>query len=569
MSTYRKGRRTARPRRRPRLLMTGGLLAGSLVVGAAGVSGVAATAGERELPLLDAVQVASFLSGDDAGRQHRDDADSRRGERSGDGAGRPEGRYGDGRDGRHDDGPGTGRHPVLKVPCDADKLVAALEKVNAQGGGSLRLAPKCTYTLTEAFDQPDDYDGGITDARQAADSAENAGGAAENPAGAAQNPAGAPVSPGATQSPAAAPANPGAAAETPGGTATTPGDAEAPAYNPADDKAGLPAIYQPITIDGAGATIERDEHAEDFRFLTVRDGGELFLRDVELRNGRSKIDGGAVYIVHGATAVIERVTVVRNTSLSAEGGGGGIFNDGNLVATDVGFFDNDAAGTAGKGGGLLNGGVLTLRDATFRHNSAKAYGGGFGNYRGAADVEDAVLVDNSAKQGGGMASFSARTKVLDTKVLGNSAEVGGGIANSDAVIVLRGMTIRDNSATVKGGGISTFQGLLPLDDSVVAGNTTDGLGGGIHAEKSNLLVRGSDVAGNEATGATSKGGGIYATAGKVSVFTSKVVGNRSTEKPGGLFVERAQVQVDDESVIRGNDPTNCAGSAVPVENCFR
>nr|WP_207915315.1 hypothetical protein [Micromonospora sp. 15K316] len=550
--------------------MTGGLLAGSLVVGAAGVSGVAAIPGERELPLLDAVQVASILGADDAGREHRDRADPRKGERSRDGAGRPDGWYGDGRDGRRNDGPGTGRHPVLKVPCDADKLVAALEKVNAQGGGSLRLAPKCTYTLTEAFDQPDDYDGGITDARQAADSAENAGGAAPSPSGSAQNPAGAAENPGAAaQNPAGVAASPSAAAENPGGAAQPPGDAEAPAYNPADDKAGLPAIYQPITIDGAGATIERDRHAEDFRFFTVRDGGELFLRDVELRNGRSKIDGGAVHIVHGATAVIERVTVVRNTSLSAEGGGGGIFNDGNLVATDVGFYDNEAAGTAGKGGGLLNGGVLTLRDATFRHNSAKAYGGGFGNYRGAADVEDAVLVDNSAKQGGGMASFSARTKVLDTKVLGNSAEVGGGIANSDAVIVLRGMTIRGNTATVKGGGISTFQGLLPLDDSVVAGNTTDGLGGGIHAEKSNLLVRGSDVAGNEAIGATSKGGGIYATAGKVSVYTSKVVGNRSTEKPGGLFVEQAQAQVDDESIIRGNEPTNCAGSTVPVENCFR
>lgn len=109
-------------------------------------------------------------------------------------------------------------------------------------------------------------------------------------------------------------------------------------------------IYQPITIDGAGATIERDVHAEDFRFFTVRDGGELFLRDVELRNGRSKIEGGAVHIVHGATAVVERVTVVGSTSLSAEGGGGGIFNDGNLVATDSRFIGNSAAGTAARAG---------------------------------------------------------------------------------------------------------------------------------------------------------------------------------------------------------------------------
>ncbi|RKF28673.1 hypothetical protein [Micromonospora globbae] len=520
MSTYQQGRRVGRPRRRSRWFLAGGLLAGSLVVGAAGAAGAAVGA----TSLLDPFPTAGVQRGDDADGDRRGGADAR--EPAGDGAGRPDGRDGDGRDAAgaprgHGDGPGTGRHPVVEVPCDAGRLVAALVKANAEGGGSLRLASKCTYTLTQAFAQPDDYDGGIRDAREAADAAE------------------------------------------------TPGDAEAPPRNPADDKAGLPVIYQPITIDGAGATIERDVHAEDFRFFTVRDGGELFLRDVELRNGRSKIEGGAVHIVHGATAVVERVTVVGSTSLSAEGGGGGIFNDGNLVATDSRFIGNSAAGTAGKGGGLLNGGVLTLRGSQFHHNSANGYGGGLGNYRGAADVENTTFVQNSAAQGGGIASFSARTKVLDTAVLGNTAQVGGGIANSDAVIVLRGMTIRDNTSTLKGGGISTVQGLLPLDDSVVAGNTTHGLGGGIYAEKSNLLVRGSDVARNGAVGAKSTGGGIHATAGQVSIYTSKVVGNNASARPGGIFAQQARVRVDDESVVAGNEPTNCVGGRVPVPHCFR
>nr|WP_245828343.1 hypothetical protein [Micromonospora avicenniae] len=536
--------------------MTGGLLAGSLVVGAVGVSGVAAAAGDTDRPIIDAAS---------------------------DRVARP--------DGRIADGPGTGRHPVVQVPCDAEKLVAALVKANAEGGGSLRLAPKCKYTLTQAFAQPDDYDGGIRDAREAADAAENAGGAAatpgavaESPAAVAESPAVVAESPGplaaspaavaespavVAESPAAVAESPGAAAETPGAVAETPGDAEAPPRNLADDKAGLPVIYQPIIIDGAGAIIERDKQAEEFRFFTVRDGGELFLRDVELRNGRSKLEGGAIHIVHGATAVVERVTFTSNTSLSKDGGGGGIFNDGNLVASDLRLVGNNAAGAEGKGGGLLNGGVLTLRDSEFRRNSANAYGGGLGNYRGAADVEGTTFTQNSAVQGGGIASFSARTKVLDTEVLGNTAKIGGGIANSDAVIVLREMTIRDNISTVKGGGISTTQGLLPLDDSVVAGNTSHGHGGGIFAEKSNLLVRGSDVTDNEAAGVTSKGGGIYGTAGQVSIYTSTVVGNNATGQPGGLFIERAQVRIDDESVITGNEQTNCVGSTTPVANCFR
>ncbi|MFC3502681.1 right-handed parallel beta-helix repeat-containing protein [Micromonospora krabiensis] len=531
MSTYQGGRRAARPRRRSRWFLAGGLLAGSLVVGVAGFNGVAATAGDRDFPVLD---LAGVLRGDDA-RPAPGGTAARPNEPSGDGAGRPDGREGDGRDGggpdrqvgraepdrQPADGPGTGRHEVVSVPCDSGKLIAALVQANAEGGGSLRLAAKCTYTLSQAFHQADEYDGGIRDAREAADAAE------------------------------------------------TPGDAEAPKHKPEDDKAGLPVIYQPITVEGDGATIARDVQAEDFRFFTVRDGGELTLRNVTLHNGRSKIEGGAVHVVHGATAVIERTTVTHSTSLSAEGGGGGVFNDGNMVVSDSTFVGNSAAGAAGKGGGLLNGGVLTLRGSRFHQNSANAYGGGLGNYRGAAEVETSTFVRNSAAQGGGLASFSARTKVFDTKVLGNSAQVGGGLANSDAVLVLRKMTIRDNTSTVNGGGISTVKGLLPLDDSVVAGNTTHGAGGGIYADKSNLLVRGSDVTGNEAVGAASKGGGIHALAGQVSVYTSRITWNAATVAPGGVFAHHARARIDDESVIVENEPTNCAGNTPAVAHCFR
>ncbi|MEK8105444.1 hypothetical protein NKG94_10405 [Micromonospora sp. M12] len=61
---------------------------------------------------------------------------------------------------------------VVSVPCDGAKLVAALVTANAEGGGELRLAPRCRYTLTEAFHETDQYDGGIRDAREAADAAE-------------------------------------------------------------------------------------------------------------------------------------------------------------------------------------------------------------------------------------------------------------------------------------------------------------------------------------------------------------------------------------------------------------
>ncbi|RKN40581.1 right-handed parallel beta-helix repeat-containing protein [Micromonospora endolithica] len=481
-------RPATRPRRRSRWLVAGGLAAGSLVVGAAGLAGVAAVAADR--PAADRASLAS--RGADGGQDDRDDRE------------RPD----------H----GLDRRDAVDVPCDPAKLIAALVRANAEGGAHLRLASECHYELTDALAERDEYDGGIRDARETADSAEN------------------------------------------------PGDAEAPPRDPAADRSGLPFVYHPITIDGEGATIARAAHAESFRLFTVRDGGELTLRHLTLANGRSTAEGGSLYVVHGGSAVIEHVTVAGNTSLSPDSGGGGMFNDGNMVVRDSTFVDNHATGAAGKGGGLLNGGVLTLASSTFRDNSAVAYGGGFGNYRGAAQVDHSVFADNTAGQGGGVASYSARTRVADSKVLGNTAQSGGGIANSDALIFLNGMEIRDNTATGNGGGIYTFQGLVPLDDSVVAGNTTVGDGGGIYAEKSNVLVRRTAVKHNGAVDPQSQGGGIFATQGQLSLFSSAVVGNRATLAPGGVLVDKARVKVD-RTDITDNQPTNCAGSTVPVATC--
>ncbi|MFC8849757.1 MULTISPECIES: hypothetical protein [unclassified Micromonospora] len=511
MFTYQGNRRATPGRRRSRWFLAGGVVAGSLVVGAAGATGVAALAANRVPGVTDQGRAAAVRDdGPDAGRWT--DEDTPGGPRRP--AGRPD-------EAGAPDGPGARRPPLLTVPCDSARLVAALVQANAEGGATVRLAPKCTYTLSHAFQQPDEYDGGIRDAREAADAAE------------------------------------------------TPGDAELPPRQPGDDNTGLPVIYQAITVEGSGATIARGGNAETFRFFTVRDGGELTLRDVVLRNGRSTAEGGSVHVVHGATAVLERTTVVGSTSVSAKEGGGGVFNDGNMVVRESRFVGNSAAGAEGKGGGMLNGGVLTMTKTEFRDNSANGYGGGLANYRGAADIATTILAHNIAGQGGGLASFSARTKVEDTRVVDNTAGAGGGIANSDAVLVLRGLVVEGNTASGNGGGISSVQGLLPMDDSVVTGNHARGNGGGIFADRSNLLVRTSEVSGNAAAGAKSTGGGIHTIAGQLSLFKSKVVGNSSTLPPGGIFADRARVRIDDASVIIENRPTNCVGSKVTIAHCFR
>ncbi|GGM19271.1 right-handed parallel beta-helix repeat-containing protein [Micromonospora yangpuensis] len=501
MSTFQRWRGTSgRPRTRTaqttrRRFLAGGLVAGSLVAGAAGLTGVAAAAGGGNV-------LGQLLA-----------APSTIGQRDADGADSPNRSHPDG-------GPAA-----VSVPCDPARLVAALVHADAQGGGTLRLAPKCTYTLTEAAFDDDRFDGGVRDAREASDQLENG----EN----------------------------------------TSNTAKTKEQIRRENSSGLPVVYHPITIEGDGATIARHPNAPEFRFFTVRDGGELKLSDVTLRNGRSVAEGGSVHVVHGGSAVLERTTITQSLSFSAEGGGGAVFNDGNLVVTDSTFTQNAATARTGRGGGLLNGGVLTVTGSTFRDNSAAAIGGGLANFRGAADIGGSTFEHNSATQGGGLASFSARTRVWDTKVTGNTAGNGGGIANSDATIALRGLTVRDNLATGDGGGVWASRGLITLDATVVTANVAHRFGGGLFTDRSNVPVRHSEITGNGAVGATSTGGGIHASGGQVSLFASRVTENRSVVAPGGIFGRNLRVNVDPRSVVTDNRPTNCQGSPAPIGNCFR
>lgn len=48
---------------------------------------------------------------------------------------------------------------------------------------------------------------------------------------------------------------------------------------------GLPAITSPITINGNGSTIERDELAPDFGILVVQPDAYLILNDVTITGG--------------------------------------------------------------------------------------------------------------------------------------------------------------------------------------------------------------------------------------------------------------------------------------------
>lgn len=411
-------------------------------------------------------------------------------------------------------------HEVTQVPCDSDELIAALVRANAAGGGTLKLTADCTYTLT-AYDEHkgrhEDHNG-----------RDNGWGGAGNGSDAVTGN---------------------------GGTGTV------------KEKSGLPLITQPIRIKGEGATITRPVNVEAFRFFTVRDGGELKLSDVTLENGRAA-EGGSIKVEFGGVAVIEHTEITQSVADSPYGGGGAIFNDGRVTLIKSRLSDNSAAGVAGRGGGILNGGILTVEKSELVDNSANGYGGAVANHRATAGISQSELTHNTAAEGGAIASYSSRTKVWASKISHNTARFGGGIAAKEGTLAVRHAKISDNIGLTHAGGIAAAGGVVAVDDSLIKANTTFGNGGGIAAQKANLIVRGTEIVRNDAVGPDSVGGGIAVDRGKLSLFDSEVSENEATNEPGGIFANKAEVKVDEETVIIKNQPTNCEGSPEEIPNCF-
>lgn len=546
MRTFREGRKDpgrfeARPpRRRSRRVLLGSLLTGALVAAAAGLFGIGPNAGTGDLTLgrLASIVTSSDQSEDGkaskGGPQQGGSPANKPGENPGarDTAdGKPEARHADekgsgdhawshGPDGDHDgphdgdrddrggdhDGDRHRDHKAIKVPCDSNKLITALVRANAESGATLRLAAGCTYLLSAYDEHTGRYES--SDGRR--------------PWGDHGNHA---------------------------------------------ERSGLPLIRKPIRIQGEGATIVRPAGAQRFRFFTVRDGGQLRLSDITLKNGR-EADGGSIKVEFGGIAVIERTEITQSVADSPHGGGGAIANEGRLTVIESKLTDNSAAGVAGRGGGILNGGLLTVEKSELSNNSANGYGGGLANNRASADVSQSEISRNTAAVGGGIASYSSRTKVWDSTVSHNTARSGGGIATREGELAVRHTKVSDNIGFDNGGGIATIEGSAAIDDSQIGTNTTFGNGGGVAARKADLNIRDTRIVRNAAAGPDTVGGGIALDGGKLSLSRSTVTENEAVDRPGGIFASQARSEVDDETVIIRNRPTNCEGSPVEIPNCF-
>ncbi|MEU2333381.1 hypothetical protein ABZ770_09005 [Streptomyces sp. NPDC006654] len=307
---------------------------------------------------------------------------------------------------------------------------------------------------------------------------------------------------------------------------------------------GLPVVDQKLTIRGNGATIVRSGNPPAaFRIFHVAAGGNLRLEDLTVRGGSTDGDGGGVLVDSRGRLTLSGVDVIDNT---ATGNGGGVAVSPNATAVVRNgwvAFDN-----AAYGGGVYSAGTLSVQGTEFSRDHARSIGGALYLAAGNTFVDASLIRRNtSAWRAGGVAdSGSASLEVSESKVANNTAagDQGGGIWNLSR--------LRLTNTEVVG--------------NVVAG--TAGVGGGIYNATGNaeLVLENSKVLTNSANGdGTSRAGGIYNNAGRVTLDHTYVRDNASRVAPGGVYTTN-QFTVRDATITR-NTPTNCAGSPVIVTGC--
>ncbi|HXH07156.1 MAG TPA: FG-GAP-like repeat-containing protein [Vicinamibacterales bacterium] len=307
-----------------------------------------------------------------------------------------------------------------------------------------------------------------------------------------------------------------------------------------------------------------------------------------IRSNSAARFGGGVLIVNGSRPVFTRSQIVGNASgtggpgIGNTGAGGGVHSHdssptfrGCLIAGNsskfaaggvfhMGVFDS-ANGTA----------MLLVEDSTVADNVAAQFspsenpseGGGIhAEDNAVATLVRARVLRNRANTGGGLNAYRARYDIVDSVVEANEAAggFGGGIAATSnnvapspvrpaSVVNLTGSLVRNNTAA-SGGGIAvvgdyycggstptcrSIKASLSLATTAVDGNRSSNLGGGILLDRADLVAWSSLLVRNSVSGGTTPfGGGIVVSAGSAAIIdATTVAGNSAGQYGGAVFLD--------------------------------
>lgn len=204
-------------------------------------------------------------------------------------------------------------------------------------------------------------------------------------------------------------------------------------------QSALPIFYNDMTIEGNGATIQRDANAPPMSLVVIY-SNTLTLNNLVLRGASTaglNGAGGAVF-VYGGKVNINNSTITGNT---ADDSGGGLANSGIATITDSTLSDNQAR----VGGAISNNGTLIVRNSTLTGNRSEQGGGIYS--RGLLELTNSTLYGNRAESGGALAIAAGSAVIVNSSLERNSASDKGAAIATD----VDGVTIKNSLLAVNMG----------------------------------------------------------------------------------------------------------------------
>ncbi len=271
---------------------------------------------------------------------------------------------------------------------------------------------------------------------------------------------------------------------------------------------------------------------------TVNTNWKLTLNNTTVINNHAGDAGGGIEEDGTGQVVINSSTIADNTCLNQ---GAGVWLDAIGNGTSVlnvtkSVISGNSAGQLGGGIGQAGSSTVTISNSTLAHNFATGFGGGFAdeNNLGTLVVQNSLFLSNAAgTNGGGIATGGPSTSISNSEFKGNAAGVNG---NMPIGSTGHG---KPNGVLGSGGGLFISAGTLSLTASTIADNTATINGGGLELQgNGNATFTNVTIAGNTAlnSAAGNHGGGIDMTnfQGNLLLVNDTITNNFATIG-GGVY----------------------------------
>jgi len=338
--------------------------------------------------------------------------------------------------------------------------------------------------------------------------------------------------------------------------------------------------YSDMYLNQALDPVGRGGAIHAFSNATITLGNSVY---IVYRN--EAYDGAGIYADHSSVTLLSNSTVFRENIAVHNGGALYLSNNSTLVSNgaNIGQAGAALANEALEGAGMY---VITSTvdfSGKIFHNIARDYGGGIyadnstlnltDAYVGGRDPYQPNMISDGQGIGAGIYLTGGTQATIENTVISSNSffctniAIGGGIhIEGSSVVTLTNSTIELNTAPAsasnfsKGAGIYALDGEVTLDNSQVVSNTAETNGGGIRLSGPVTLniLNGSVIQNNHAV--TADGGGIAAVADPdINISNSTMFSNTAKTDGGAIYLDSGTLDATGWWDIRWNSAKGNGG----------